>query len=165
VDYRFTAGGRECAGSARISRQHWNLLQAGGPIAVRYLPSHPATSFPSADPPYTVPLWFAYLSGVAALGAGAWMLCTVWLNRRRLAGGQPAPAVVTRVETRGRARRGTSLTVHYEFPLLGGGACQGKYYINTSPPPEGSVFCVLYDRDNPRRHSRYPSSLVKVAAS
>ena len=112
-----------------------------------------------------MPLWFAFVAGLATVGAGAWMLRTVWLNRRRLAGGQPAPAVVTRVESRGRARRGASLIVYYEFPLLGGGAWQGKYYINTSPPPEGSVFCVLYDRDNPRRHTRYPSSLVKVASS
>ena len=79
-----------------------------------------------------------------------------------VANGRPAPAVVTRLRRR-RTQHGAQNIVHYEFPLIGGGACQGHYNIARKSMPEGSVICVLYDPDNPRRSAPYPMCLVKLA--
>jgi hypothetical protein len=163
VDYRFTADGREYHGSAKIARRRWNSLEAGGPIAVRYLPSGPAHNYPSGDPPDVMPSWGAFLLGFVCAALGARWLFPVWRAWRYLARGRPAPAVVTRVETRGAARRGAANKISYEFPLPGGGTCRRRCGVNSSPPLEGSVICVLCDPDNPHRHIRYPSGLVKVA--
>jgi hypothetical protein len=161
VDYRFTAGGREYDGSAPIAPQHFDRLGAGQPIAVRYLPSDPAHSFPSADPPAILPLWGLLLPGALFAGAGSLMLIPVWLNWSCLARGRPAPAVVTRVG----GRRGSAFTVSYEFPLPEGAACQGSRSVSGNPPPEGSAICVLYHPANPRLNAMYPPGLVKLATN
>jgi hypothetical protein len=164
VDYRFTAGGRQYDRTARIASQHWNNLEAGGPIAVRYLPSDPARSFPSLDPPYVVPLGAGIVLGALCGGLGVLALYAVWYGWCCLARGQPAPAVVTRVASRG-SRGGEAAMIQYEFPLLRGGTCQGRFEVKRNPPPLGSVVCILYNPSNPRRNIRYPFALVKVAPS
>jgi hypothetical protein len=165
VYYRFTAGGRAYDGRARLALRHWNGLQAGGPIAVRYLPSDPANNFPSADPPEpTVPLLYAYSVCSLCAGFGVVGLFGLWRGRGYLAHGQVVPALVKGVSVK-RSRGTAYLTVHYEFPLPGGFMCRGKYDdVNAVPPPEGSLICVLHDPDKPRRHAIYPLSLLKVRA-
>jgi hypothetical protein len=48
----------------------------------------------------------------------------------------------------------------YEFPLLSGAVASGKAGTSAKPPAIGSVICVIYDPESPKRNAVYPLSLV-----
>jgi hypothetical protein len=63
-----------------------------------------------------------------------------------------------------RSDQGTYWRVHYEWTLLSGGKRQGRYnHGKKQPPAVGVTIPIVYDRDHPLRHSRYPLSLVAVS--
>jgi hypothetical protein len=162
VLYRYSANGVEYdARPTDVEEQHWTSLQVGGPIAVRYLPSDPGNNILSADPPRTLPLWFPIIMFPVFCGTSAFLILVILRARRYLAYGQPAPACVTRVS----GRPGAETTVGYEFPLGEGRTGHGRYSVQSHPPPEGSVVCVLYDPGNPSHNISYPIPLVKLVAN
>jgi hypothetical protein len=57
---------------------------------------------------------------------------------------------------------GTVWRVEYEWPLLNGAARRGHFDVTEDPPAAGTYLTILYDRDDPVRHTRYPLSLVKL---
>jgi hypothetical protein len=164
VSYRFTVDGRQYGGSGGVREGHWKSLQIGAPIAVRYLAGDPTWNYPSADPPARIPLWFAFLLCGIVAGTGVVLPLKVRRQRRLLAGGLPAPAVVTRC--RGMyVNYGASQTwAYYEFSPPGGAPCHGRAEV-TRRLREGSVVCVLYDAADPSRNATYPFSLVRLAAA
>ncbi len=162
VFYRFTVDGREFTGSGGVGHGRWKSLQIGSPIAVRYLASDPARNYPSADPPIRIPLWFAFLMCGIVAGTGVVLPLKVRRQRRLLAGGLPAPAVVTGYRSM-YVNYGASQTwMYYQFSPPGGDACHGRAEA-TAKPPVGSVLCVLYDPANPGRNAPYPLGLVRRA--
>jgi hypothetical protein len=164
VAYRFSVDGLEHGGRATIGSRYWKSLRVGSPIAVRYLPSSPGHNYPSASPPRPLPVWFPILLGAIGVAIAGLPPLQVRRQRHLLADGRPAPAVVTRYR-RVYTNHGASQTwMYYEFPLLGGGTCKGRASTNRRQP-EGSVICVLYDPDNPRRSAPYPMRLVKLENS
>jgi hypothetical protein len=155
--------GQSYHAGAQITSEHWENLQVGSSLPVRYLSSDPAHAYPSADPPHRESLWWMpYPFAAFMIVWGVWTLSMLWRIGRLLRGGCPARAVVTRcVEV--RARGGKAYTVDYEFPLAEGGLCRGKG-SGWQPFAEGSAICVLYDPDNPRRNAPYPLDAVRLAA-
>jgi hypothetical protein len=95
---------------------------------------------------------------------GAVLLFMVLRERRLLANGTPAPAAVTRWTLQRTRGAGALFTGYYEFPLAGGGTCQGSYDAGSQQPVSGTAICVLYDPNRPRRNTKYPVSLTKIAA-
>jgi hypothetical protein len=164
VAYRFTVNDREFQGRAAIASRHWKSLEVGSPLPVRYWPSDPAHNYPREDPPDTIPVWLPFVVGFFAVAASLVLPFKVHRERHLLADGRPAPALVTRLR-KVRSRHGARNIVYYEFPLIGGGACQGHYNVGRKSMPEGSAICVLYDPDNPRRSAPYPMCLVKLVTS
>jgi hypothetical protein len=162
VAYRFTVSDSDFAGSQDIRSGYWRSLQVGSPIPIRYLPSDPARNYPSQNPPSPTPAWLALLVGAYSIAAIGVFAFKVQRERHLLADGRPAPAVVTRLRTR-RTRYGPRNIIYYEFPLYDGGTGKGRSNLRRRSVPEGSVICVLYDPDNPRRSAAYPMCLVKVA--
>ena len=166
VHYQYSVHGQVFDDSTHVREEHWRDLRVGTPIAVRYLPSDPGRNFPSGEPPHILPLWFPVLWVPLSSGVAALLLLGVLRARRYLAYGRPAPALVTRAVKRPAGRSGTEVAFDYEFPLMQGGACHGSDTTSSEPlPSEGSVICVLYEPDNPRRHVIYPIKLLKVATS
>jgi len=163
VAYRFALDDGEHRGEAAIDSGHWDRLREGSTILVRYLPSSPAHNYPSADPPGVDPAWPGFAVGGIPIAIGALPAILVWSRRRLLAHGLPARAVVTGVR---KVQAGDSevQAVDYEFPLAGGGTRKGNFNVSSDPPPEGSVFCVLYDPHGPGLNERYPLGSVEVAA-
>jgi hypothetical protein len=106
-----------------------------------------------------LPLWapLAAAAAIASLGT----LCLLALHRERnfLAEGRVSPAVVTghRVQ---KSQHGTHRTMTYEFQLLNGAVRTGKGGTSDKPPAVGSVICVVYDPESPRRNRVYPFTLV-----
>lgn len=157
VAYRFTVRGRCYERRTKAPLRVWRNLQMGSELPVRYLPSDPQLNHPAAWRAKTVPLWLPYLAA-GVLGALGWIVTLSLRGQRRLlVEGRPAPAVVTR-----HTRSKDGKTVHYEFPLLSGAIRQGRSGPTKKPPAVGSVICVLYAPDNPRRNAAYPLSLVKL---
>jgi hypothetical protein len=54
--------------------------------------------------------------------------------------------------------------VYYEFTTRDGAAMRGKYgpVHGKWAPPAGTSIVILYDPDNPKRSTRYPSPLVAL---
>jgi hypothetical protein len=154
--YRFTVQGRAYQGRAELQHAIWKNLQVGSDLAVRYLPSNPAASYPLGREPGPMPLWVPWLVAAALAAMGG--LFTLPLRRQRwlLAEGRPAPAVVTRHT---KTDKGT--LVHYEFALLSGSIAKGKSGLTRKPTAIGAALCVFYDPDNPRRNAPYPLPLVE----
>ncbi len=131
-------------------------LPVGSSLAVRYLPSDPAINYPSGWRQKTMPAWLPPLAGLGLL-ALSWLPAHALRSQRRLlAEGRPAPAVVTR-----HHKDQHGVTIHYEFPLLSGARCAGKSGPMKKPPEIGSQICIIYDPDQPSRNSKYPFSLVE----
>lgn len=154
--YRFTVQGRAYEGRAKVPDRIWKNLQVGKDLPVRYLPSHPAASYPFGREPKPLAMWVPLLvaASVAALG-GLFMFrlrCQRWL----LAEGRPALAVVTRHT---KTDKGT--VSHYEFLSLSGSLAKGRSGPSRKPTAIGATFCVFYDPDNPRRNAPYPLPLVE----
>jgi len=164
VAYKFTVDGQDHTGHATIRPAYWESLGLQQPIAIRYLPSDPSHSFPAANPPGPMPYWLPFLLGGFFGACGIWMPFTVRRQRRLLEGGRPAPALVTRLR-KWNTREGVQYTVYYQFSLPDGGVTKGRASGQRKPTPEGSVICVLYDPDNPRRSAPYPLCMVKLAAN
>ena len=157
--YHFSAGGQTYGGEAELSSDHWVGLSGGSPIAIRYLPSNPKVSFPSADPPTPVPPFVSLVFGGSFLLSSGLMYNMVRSARRLLEEGRAAPGVVTGNRMMGGRNRKNQLV--YQFKLQDGGVHQGR--ASRSPIPDGTRICVVYNPENPRRNAPYPFGLVKVA--
>lgn len=117
-----------------------------------------ASALPGALPPW-LPVFV-----VASIGS-AGLLCLLLLNsqRRLLMDGRPAPAVVTAHVKLQSPHGGAHRSIRYAFPLLSGAMETGKSDATRKAPEVGSVICVIYDPDRPKRSMPYPFPLVRPA--
>jgi len=158
VAYRFKVQARAYERSVKAPLRVWRDLRVGSDLPVRYLPSDPDFSHPRAWRQKTMPVLLPYVVA-AALATLSWLVTqTIRSQRRLLAEGRAAPALVTHHT---RAKEGK--TIHYEFPLLSGAIRKGQSGPSKKPALVGSTICVLYDPDNPRKNAPYPLSLVTPA--
>jgi len=159
VRYRFEVQGREFMASHTAPVAIWRTLEAGSNLPVRYVPSNPAINHPAAWNPSVVPWFLALLVPVMFLGL-AWLM-TFLIRRqwRLLSEGRPAPGLVT-----GYRKSDKQVSVLYEFQMLNGVTRKGRGAAanRRALPPIGSVVCVLYDPENPRRNGLYPFPFVRL---
>jgi hypothetical protein len=160
VAYRFTADDSPYGGQGNLSRRNWKSLKMNGPIEIRYLPANPRQNRPLNSASGVAPVWIPCLFGAILLSGSALFLLILGGRRHLLAEGKPAPAIVTRNRQVYSGEGGSHNEVCYEFPLVAGGTAKGR--SNRRPKPTGTLLCVLYDPDNPRRNAIYPTSLVKL---
>ena len=115
--------------------------------------------------PRRQPIWPAFFVPAVCIATA---LILVWLVRRQthlLTYGRPALGVVTKVE-RKRTDKGTVWRVHYEWTLLSGAKRKGHYtHGKKEPPALRTTIPIVYDRDQPARHGKYPFSLVTLHTS
>jgi len=130
------------------------LLGAGAEIA------GVAIWFVASQAGSALPLWLPFLVG-GSLAAGAGLALLPLLSQRRLlAEGRAAPAVVTRHEKNQHGK-----ITHYKFATLSGAVVGGHTGPDRNPHEVGATICVLYDPNNPGKNSRYPLSLVRLLCS
>jgi len=106
------------------------------------------------------PLWAPPLVMVGVSVAAVLIGLKLVRERRLFEDGGAAPGIVTRLGARSdKGRR-----VYYEFATYAGAAVKGSYgpVHGKWVLPVGTPIMVLYDRDNPKRSTRYPSSLVTL---
>jgi hypothetical protein len=167
VNYDYTVDGRGYHSGSYIASQHWQQLQVGSPLAIRYLPSDPTKTCPETDPPNSGNNWSFILLAISLVLVFPLLFAVtfssfVWPRFRLLARGKPARGVVTRCKE-GSRRRMSGYFLYYDFPLPYGGLCRGKDFSG-QPVAEGSIVTVLYDPNKPRRNALYPMDTVRLAA-
>ena len=168
VNYQYTVDGHSFSRGAFITAEHWQSLQVGSPLTIRYLPSDPKQSYPESDPPnsqthWTVTLPLAAMALFFMFSFAYVQLSAVLPKRSLLARGRPARGIVTRCKEGNRGRR-SGYFWYYEFQLPDGAKCQGKKFSD-SQLAEKSPVTVLYDPDRTQRNTLYPMETVRLAAT
>ncbi len=159
VDYVFGTYRETYSGRVQVGRRNWDRLDAGSPLQIRYLPENPRRNLVRGFEPDLMPLWVPFALGVSLIAAGFLIAGAIARERSLLSGGRAAPGIVTRHE---RGHEGKSAC--FTFSLLSGATAEGKTRpTKKSPPPVGSVLCIIYEQDRPGRNAVYPFSLVKPA--
>lgn len=161
--YEFSANRRTYGGNARISRPLWNSLEVGAAVPVRYIPSRPDVNHPFSQSPDTMPRFLPYVIALV-LGGLCWLCCFfVRRERRLLAEGRPAVAIIIGHSRMHRSSHGGEVgkVAYYQFAQLSGALAKGETGPRKEPPAIGSTIPILYDPENPGRNSPYPFSLVR----
>jgi hypothetical protein len=163
VSYRFQVDGRTYNDSAKVSREARRALVVGAPVGVRYLPANPEVSHVAGAPPGAMPPAIPYVAAVAIAAAGVLCLLAINAQRRLLAEGRAAPAIVTGDTRQRTSHGGQRRSLTYEFLLLTGVVMRATCVTSSKPPQVGSVVCVIYDPEQPSRSAIYPLQLVAPA--
>jgi hypothetical protein len=163
VSYRYTVEERAYEGRTKIALSKWRALQVGATLPVRYLRANPGRSLAAGVQPDAIPAWLPFVVAAALAGAAWLCLYMISVQRRLLMEGRAAPAVVTGHTKTHTPQGGTQQSIAYAFPLLSGATAAGKSAASRRPPAIGSVICVLYDPERPRRSMPYPLPLVRPA--
>jgi hypothetical protein len=159
--YRYSVDGREFTGVTRLFKGDRTRFSIGSTISIRYLPGNPRAKWVRGYEPNAVPLWLAPVMLVALLLSAVPLGWLLRRQRRLLAYGRTALArVLTTEKIRGRGE--ATWRVHYDWQLLSGAVQRGKYEATKTPPQPGTLIPIVYDREHPRRHARYPLSLVRI---
>jgi hypothetical protein len=163
VRYSFEVRGREILASHSAPSAIWRTLEEGSRLPVRYVPANPAINHPTAWNPGVVPWFIALLVPLMFLGMAGLMTFLIRGQWRLLSEGRPAPGIVT-----GYRKSDKAVSVLYEFRLLNGATRKGRGTAGgrrKTLPPIGSVVCVLYDPENPRRNGLYPFPFVRLVGN
>jgi hypothetical protein len=168
VTYQYTVDGRSYSKGAFIATEHWQALKVGSALAIRYLPSDPAKSFPESDSPDSQTHWLVVVPASAFVlllmfSFAYGQLSAVLPQRRLLADGRLARGVVTGCKRGSRGRR-SGYFLSYAFSLADGTQCQGREFSG-QPLAEKSPVAVLYDPDRPRRSAPYPMETARLATT
>lgn len=155
--YDFEYRGRRYAGQRSAPRREWETLQAGSPIAIRFLPDDPQVNHPSGWPMTVLPNWMPPLIGIFTSVSGFILFVVVRRQAALLRDGTPAAAQIT-----GYRRVKGGVVLLYEFRTPDGKLVKGRGGHVRSAPETGSLLTVLYNPENPRRNSPYPLDAVRT---
>ncbi len=162
VAYRFDVNGSVYTGQARVGKQKWQSLHVGSEIDVEYLPDDPGRHRLAGSGRDGMPAWLPLLVGLSLAMGGVLMMAVLNRQRRLLANGRPAPALITRVRKHHSSHGGSHRAVYYTFPQLSGSLATGKSDSAKKTANVGDVLCIVYDPDRPRHNQPYPVPLVRV---
>ncbi|HEX5071138.1 MAG TPA: DUF3592 domain-containing protein [Vicinamibacterales bacterium] len=163
VEYAYTVGDRRYERVLALPLARWRELQVGSTLAIRYLSDEPSRSRLEGAESGSIPAWLPILVGLAIISAPILMLALLNRQRRLLAEGRPAPAVVTKVVKHHSSHGGSHRSMRYAFPVLSGAMATGRAGASRKGIAEGSVICIIYDPDRPGRSQPYPFPLVRPA--
>jgi hypothetical protein len=164
VAYRFEAAGSVYEAPAKMRLARWRTLAPGSTVPIKYLPEDPRQCVILGSEPGVLPMSVPVLVAAALSAGGLLSLWGLGRQHRLLVDGRPAPALVTGVTSTKSSHGGHQRAITYSFPLLSGAIAQGKSEAPGKATGVGSVICVVYDPDRPRRRNRpYPFPLVRAA--
>jgi hypothetical protein len=156
VTYAFSANGNRLHGDATVPGDIWRNLRTNSALPVRYLPSDPTVNHPAAWELPTEPAWVPVLLPALVAGVGMMLLLLVRRQAQVAAEGVPAAGMVTKCF----AVKG-GWTVRYQFRMKDGAIAGGSGQA-TRRLDLGTVVCVLYLPQNPKRNAMYPLTFYRV---
>jgi hypothetical protein len=160
VAYTFDWEGHTYRSNSEAPRKIWSSLKSGDSIPIRLLPSNPEWNYPSGWRNSPLAAWLPPLLAV-------FLWCTAYLlyhglgrQKRLLAEGRPAPAVILKRLTNYHRHGNRQSVLTYEYLLPGGQTMKGR--VNARARMEtGSVQCALFLPENPQKSALYPLELVR----
>ena len=161
VAYQFSSGDAVIGRSASLPCPAWGRLSNGERVRVRYLTGKPEVSrLVGIERSDRVLTWLPPVTAVVLVGVALLIARKLAMERRLLEEGHAAPGLVTKLGIRTDKGR----KVHYEFATYAGAGIKGSYgpVHGKDALPVGTHIVVLYDRDDPKRNTRYPPGLVKL---
>jgi hypothetical protein len=163
LTYRYTAGGEQYTSEASVRQRDARRIDVGSRAPIRYLASEPGRSwFGRGGPRRPPPVWLVLIIPPVFAPTAGLLIALIRRQSRLLSEGRATVATVTRVEKR-RWQEAATWRVHYEWTLLSGARRGGRHDLQQkTPPAPGTTIPIVYHRDNPRRHARYPFSLVRI---
>jgi uncharacterized protein DUF3592 len=163
VTFAFSAGDRTYQGQAGVPLSIFRQIQPGDRMPVRYQASNPAHKRLLVEGEgIAAAVWLAVLAllGCALVLTFAWRdIRPLLIQRRALAWGQPAGAMVVRIS---RKKKRTKLA--YEFLDRAGNVVRGRARVQgarTFMPRH--IITVLYEEENSSRNTLYPTPLVQIS--
>jgi hypothetical protein len=162
VGYRFVVDQREYGNRVRVSDTRRRSLTVGSPLDVRYLPSSPSVN-DLGGARDRMPLAVPFLAGGTLMALGVLCLAAIDWQKRLLANGWVASAIVTGHTARRSSEGGTHRSMTYEFRLLSGAKASGQVPTGSNPPAVGQTVWIVYNPDLPSRSRPYPFPLVRSA--
>jgi hypothetical protein len=163
VQYSFAAAnGAMYSGEAQVPDDMFSGLLVSNPIAVRYLPADPNVNHPAGWEESDFSIWAKPFAPAIFVVSGLSTLLSMRGQRRLVAEGTPAVAVVTDCSS-AKGRSGYfSLT--YKFHTEDGTEIEGNGRYG-SRLETGTKFVVLYLPQNPLRNAPYASAYYRAADS
>ena len=162
ITYRYAVNGIEYSSRVHIRGREAGRFPIGSRVPVEYLISDPGKSWISGKRPRSIPVWFIFLIPPVLLPIAGGLLLLIRRQARLLSEGRATMATVKKSE---QASTGESTTwrVTYEWTLLSGAKLSGRYdAARKTQPAAGTAIPIIYDRDSPQRHARYPFALVHI---
>jgi hypothetical protein len=164
ITFRYEVNGHSYTPNTTVGSRAAQGLQAAGQVQVRYLPADPARGWIVGHEPQQTPVWASPLAGLSMVLGALVLVFQFRRQRSLLSEGRPAAGVVTKVRWAG-GNHGTGKHVaSYQFQAQDGQTYKGRFRgTKKRCGAVGDSLTVLYDSDNPKRSSRYPMQLVKIA--
>ncbi len=156
VEYIYQGEDEKLRGRVDVGRGTWNWITEASILPIVYLPENPGVHLVRGHEAGLLPIWVPFVVAGALMVTALLVAREIRRQRRLLAEGRAAPAVVTSHE---RTQQGK--IARFAFPLMSGAITHGKTGPQKNPPPIGSVLCVIYDPDRVRHNGVYPLSLVR----
>jgi hypothetical protein len=158
VTYEFETDGRTYKRTTRIPLRAWTALHGQDTVAIRYLAADPSHNYLRDIDEGGLPMFLAPFIAVIFCGGGTLILLMIHRERRLLEQGRPAPAIVIKLS---HAQHGQRAMI-YTYPAGDGAVMKGRSGPSRKPAPVGSILCILYDRERPRRSTTYPTHYVRL---
>lgn len=156
VTYRYDVAGHSYGATVRVTRDFYNSATRGSRTRVTYSQSQPSIS--RIDGTVTTPWWIVLVIVGAGCAVVPVIAFVILRQRRLLAFGTPACAIVQRVSP---TKGGWQVT--YRFIAPNGDDMPGACAVTRkSKPALGTTLTIVYDPDRPKSNSRYPLNLVKL---
>ncbi len=159
AEYYYRVEGQNYWGRLSTGRNSWLGLQRNPTLTVRYLPADPRWHLALGYEPRLLPPWVSILVPALLLVVASFVAFVLARQRRLLAEGRPAPAVVTKIS---RSNEHGQKSAHYVFMAMEGKLVDGRSSPKKNPPAVGSIVNVIYEPDQERHNRTYPLSLVKM---
>ena len=161
VTYRYDVGGRSYAGRVTLHENDRRDVARGTPMRIEFVPWRPEASWMAGDRPSPFPIWAIPIAAISLLLTASLIAWTVRRQWILLTEGRAALARVTGFKKVHREHTRKAYRVSYEFKTLSGARQTSKCEIGKAPPPIGSVFPIIYHRDQPTWSATYPLALVR----
>jgi hypothetical protein len=158
-EYNYLVGSRVYSGRLSTKRNVSLNLQRDGSLKIRYLPADPHMHIALGFESRLLPYWVSLLVAAGSFAISLLLATMLAQQRRLLADGRLAPAVVTKIT---HSMDHGKKVIHYVFMELEGKLVEGKSYPQNNPPAVGSILNVMYEPDREHHNHLYPLHFVKL---
>lgn len=163
VNYTYEVDGASRAGQTRVRRIDRGSYVPGRDTTITYLTSDPTRSWLAGYEPEGMPVFVIPMAALGLLASAAligWQIRSQWIL---LEEGRVVPARITGLKKVHHSHGGQSFRVNCEFRTLSGALHIGRFDARRQVAEPGAETTIVYHRDDPGWHARYPLPFVRFS--